>query len=73
MARDKKDPQLESRFTYHSPKEDQPERYVAIREKCKELAYLIVDLTPFCDEQARALDQLDIVMMLSNAAIARHE
>jgi len=64
---------VERRFTYHSPKEGQPERYVALRDKAKELAYLIVESTPHSEEQVRALDKLDEVVMLANAAIARNE
>nr|WP_276425115.1 hypothetical protein [Halalkalibacterium halodurans] len=33
--------QIENNFTYHPPKEDQPEKYTKIREKTKELALLI--------------------------------
>ena len=32
---------LEKNFTYHAPKPGQPERYGRIRDKAKELAYLI--------------------------------
>jgi hypothetical protein len=35
---------IEHRFTYHPPKDDQPERYEAIRDKSKELATLINSL-----------------------------
>lgn len=30
--------QLENSYTYHPPKDDQPARYVEIRDKAKELA-----------------------------------
>jgi hypothetical protein len=66
-------PTLERRFTYHAPKPGQPERYNSLREKAKELAYLIWDLTPHSEEKARALDKLDEAVMLANAAIARNE
>lgn len=65
--------QIEAAFTYHAPLPDQPERYVALREKAKELAYLIVDLSPSCREQSLALTYLEIAVMQVNAAIARHE
>lgn len=71
--RDKKDPDLERRFNYHAPKDDQQERYEQIRAAARAFAYLIVDLTPFCPEQTRAIDKLDEVVMLANAAIARNE
>lgn len=33
--------ELENNFTYHAPKTGQPERYQRLRERAKELAYLI--------------------------------
>lgn len=65
--------QIEDAFTYHAPLPDQPERYVALREKAKELAYMIVDHTPSCREQSLALTHLETAIMFANAAIARHE
>jgi hypothetical protein len=32
---------IDNSFTYHAPKGDQQERYVALRDKAKELAHLI--------------------------------
>lgn len=64
--------QLAHRYSYHAPTAGQPERYNAIRAKILEAAILVVDLTPCCAEQARALNALDEVMFLANAAIARH-
>lgn len=66
-------PEIEKRFTYHAPKEDQPERYTAIREAVKALAYLIVEKTPTSREQSVALTHLDAVVFNANAAIARNE
>lgn len=65
--------QLANRFVYHAPKGDQTDRYAAIRGECLKLAEKIVELTPCSPEQARALNALDEVMFLSNAAIARNE
>jgi hypothetical protein len=65
--------QIAKAFTYHPPKGDQPERYVAIREHALGLAQLISALTPESREQSLALTKLDEVVMFSNAAIARHE
>jgi len=65
--------QLENRYHHHAPKGDQAQRYEAIRHACCNLAILIVDKTPCSPEQARALNALDEVMMLANAAIARNE
>lgn len=64
---------LENEYTYHSPKEDQPERYVYLRLKAKELAMSIVSLTPPSREQSVALTKLEEAIFAANAAIARHE
>lgn len=65
--------QVVHNFTYHAPKAGQPERYEALREKAKELAFLILDLTPSSREQSLALTELEYVVMMANAAIARNE
>lgn len=65
--------EIETRFTYHPPKDDQPARYVALRDKAKELAMLIVELTPTSREQSLALTQLEDSVMWANSAIARRE
>ena len=65
--------QLANRFSYHAPKGDQAKRYEQIRAACLALAEGIVVMTPCSPEQARALNALDEVMMLANAAIARGE
>lgn len=65
--------QVAHNFMYHAPKAGQPERYEALREKAKELAFLILDLTPSSREQSLALTELEYVVMMANAAIARNE
>ena len=65
-------PKIENAFTYHAPKAGQPEKYQAIRDKCKELAYLIQDLVPESREQSLALTKLEEVSMWANAGIARN-
>jgi hypothetical protein len=65
--------QLEKAFTYHSPKEDQPARYTALRGKAHELATLITYATPPSREQSLALTKLEEAVMWANAAIARGE
>ena len=67
------DQEIEKRFTYHPPKEGQPRKYGELRAAVKDLAYLICDHCPPSRERERALDKLDEVVMLANAAIARHE
>jgi hypothetical protein len=60
-------------FTYHAPKGTQPDRYVAIRDKAKELAQLILDSTPESREQSVALTNVQQAVMWANAAIAINE
>jgi hypothetical protein len=64
---------IENDFRYHAPKEDQQERYVRIREAAKQLAIVICENTPMSREQSVALTDLDKVVMVANAAIARNE
>ncbi|ETK27375.1 hypothetical protein ERIC1_1c08200 [Paenibacillus larvae subsp. larvae DSM 25719] len=65
-------PQIENNFKYHAPKEGQPGKYTAIREKAKELACLIDDLCPNSREKSLGLTNLEQVVMWANAAIARN-
>ena len=51
----------------------QAERYIEIRAAAKELAYIIVTVSPPSREQSVALTLLDQVVMEANAAIARNE
>lgn len=66
------DPVIENNFKYHSPKEGQPEKYVALREKAKEFAYLIDELCPRSREKSLAVTKLEEVTMWANASIARN-
>ena len=61
---------IESAFTYHAPK--QPEMYTEIREKAKELAYLIDGLCPDSREKSLAMTKLEECAMWANASIARN-
>jgi hypothetical protein len=63
----------ERAFTYHKPFGSQPERYVAIRDKAKELAYLILNACPGSRERSLALTKLEEASMWANASIARNE
>lgn len=65
-------PQIENNFSYHSPKEGQPEKYTAIREKAKELAYLIEEECPNSREKAVAITNLETAVFWANASIARN-
>jgi hypothetical protein len=64
---------IENNFKYHSPKDDQPQRYEEIREAAKNLANVINRNTPASREQSVAFTQLEDVVMWANAAIARNE
>lgn len=65
--------QIENNFKYHKPNEGQPEKYTALREKAKELAYLIDELCPNSREKALAITKLEESTMWANASIARNE
>lgn len=62
---------IENAYTYHAPKDGQPEKYQAIREKAKELAYLIDELVPDGREKSLAQTNLEQAVMWANAGIAR--
>ncbi|MDY7222078.1 Acb2/Tad1 domain-containing protein [Halalkalibacterium halodurans] len=64
--------QIENNFTYHPPKEDQPEKYTKIREKAKELALLIDQECPNSREKSLAMTKLEETVMWANASIARN-
>lgn len=64
---------LENNFTYHKPFGDQPERYVKIRDKAKELAALILETCPDSRERSVALTELETSVFWANASIARNE
>lgn len=65
--------QIDKTFVYHPPHADQPMRYVAIREKARELALLIARSSPESREQSNALTRLEEAVAHANAAIARNE
>ena len=70
---DNKIAQVEHNFTHHAPKEGQPEKYTQLRSKAKELALLILELTPASRERSVALTELETACFWANAAIARGE
>nr|WP_284705972.1 hypothetical protein [Lysinibacillus sp. OL1_EC] len=65
-------PQIENNFMYHAPKEGQPEKYEAIREKAKELAHMIDELCLNSREKSVAMTNLETAVMWANASIARN-
>lgn len=64
--------QIENNFKYHAPKEGQPEKYIAVREKSKELAILIDKVCPNSREKSLAMTKLEEAVMWANASIARN-
>lgn len=66
-------PDIETRFTYHPPKEGQPARYESLRQHFKDLAYIVEAECPDSRERSLALTKLEEAVMWANAAIARHE
>lgn len=66
--------QIENTFTYHDAKDEaQAQKYVTLREKAKELAYLYEELCPESRERSLAITNLEQSNMWANAAIARNE
>lgn len=64
---------LAIRFTYHAPKNDQPDRYVDLRAAAHTLAIMTVEMTPPSREQSLALTKLEEFVHWANASIARRE
>ncbi len=65
-------PLLEHMFTYHPPKEGAPEIFKELRNKAKELAYLIANTAPDCEDTKESLNRLREAVMWANSAISRH-
>lgn len=64
------DEHIENAFTYHAPISNQSQRYEAIRDKAKELAYVIDGLCPGSREKSLAMTKLEEAVMWANASIA---
>ena len=62
---------IENSFTYHAPKGNQAEKYQKIREKAKELAYLLDELCPDSFEKSRSMTELQESVFWANASIAK--
>lgn len=65
--------QLDNNFKYHPPKEGQQEKYVAIRDKAKELAEMLNELCPDSREKSLSVTNLEQAVFWANASIARNE
>lgn len=64
---------LQNSFRYHPPKDDQAERYEAIRSAALTFASFLVQATPESREQSLAITALEEVVMRANQAIAVNE
>lgn len=65
--------ELDKRFTYHAPKDDQPGRYNVLRSNGRRMAESIMEMVPPSRERSVALTQLEDALMWANAGIARNE
>ncbi len=66
------DVELVERFTYHPPRDGQAEVYERVRAAGLEFARLLNSYVPISPELNRAVDSIDLAVMLANAAVARH-
>lgn len=64
---------IENNFSYHAPKENQPERYEEIRKMAKDFAKLLLQCCPSSRERSLAMTHLEECVMEANASIARNE
>jgi hypothetical protein len=67
-------PQIENNFSYHPPKSQETvDKYQVLRDKAKELAYMIENIVPNSREKSVAITHLETCVMWANAGIARNE
>jgi len=71
--KEQRNERIERMFTYHAPKDNQPEMYEDIRNAAKDFAYLIDRYCPESVELAQAMMRLNEAVMWANASIARNE
>lgn len=64
---------IEHNFSYHAPKEGQPEKDERIRAAGKAAALVIDELCPGSREKSLAMTKLEEAVMWANASIARNE
>jgi len=64
---------LNKRFTYHAPKEGQPQKYENIRKNALALAELLNAMCPDSREKSLAITSLEEAVMWANASISRNE
>jgi hypothetical protein len=61
---------VDSMFTYHSPKEGQNAAYAAINEASKHLVEVIIRECPNCPDRTTAIRTVRLARMWANAGIA---
>jgi len=61
---------IESRFSYHAPDDDQKVKFASIRGAAKMTAKIIIKNTPECADQTAAIRLLREAVMTANVAIA---
>lgn len=64
--------QIENNFRYHSPSENQVDRYTYLRSAAKDFADGIDERCPDSREKSLALTNLEQAVFWANAAIARN-
>lgn len=65
--------EMNKKFAYHPPKEDQPNRYAKIRSTFFALAMGLCQNCPESRELSLAMTKLEEACMWANASIARNE
>lgn len=70
MTKEKLKEDIDDWFTYHKPTEDQLPKFQAIRDAAKVFANVLVDNTPVCEDQIRCIQNLRLLVMSANQAIA---
>jgi len=70
MRRIEDDAIINDLFRYHSPTQDQTERFKAIRDKAWSLALTIVTYCPDSPERDTSISKLRETVMWANSAIA---
>ena len=66
------DPIIENIFTYHAPTPEQQEKYLRLRAKAKEMAYVIHECCEPGPDRTHAMRQLRESVMTANQSIATH-
>ncbi len=64
---------IKKKFTYHEPKEGQPEKYKKIRRQAMDFACLVSLICPASGERQNSIKKIEEAVFWANAAIARHE